>query len=81
MILYDCVHRQLIFNYALFQVMLSFLMDSVYRNMAPLFIGPTVLFVSKEPKAKEMLTTLRASPQMTLLGTLYRLGLLSGTCK
>uniref|UniRef100_A0A3Q3VKZ5 Large ribosomal subunit protein uL10m n=1 Tax=Mola mola TaxID=94237 RepID=A0A3Q3VKZ5_MOLML len=50
------------------QVMLSFLMDSVYRNMAPLFIGPTVLFVSKEPKAKEMLTTLRASPQMTLLG-------------
>lgn len=36
--------------------------------MAPLFIGPTVLLVSKEPKAKEMLTTLRASPQMTLLG-------------
>lgn len=57
------------FNRALFQVMRSFLNESVYRNMAPLFIGPTVLFVSKEPKAKEMLTTLRASPQMTLLGT------------
>ncbi|XP_022050261.2 39S ribosomal protein L10, mitochondrial [Acanthochromis polyacanthus] len=50
------------------QVMHSFLHDSVYSNMAPLFIGPTVLFVSKEPKAKEMLTSLRSSPQMTLLG-------------
>lgn len=50
------------------QVMRSFLQDSVYSNMAPLFIGPTVLFVSKEPKTKEMLTTLRASPQMVLLG-------------
>uniref|UniRef100_A0A1A7XSL8 Large ribosomal subunit protein uL10m n=1 Tax=Iconisemion striatum TaxID=60296 RepID=A0A1A7XSL8_9TELE len=46
----------------------SFLSNTVYCNMAPLFIGPTVLFVSKEPKAKEMLTSLRASPQMTLLG-------------
>lgn len=50
------------------QVMHSFLNDSVYSNMAPLFIGPTVLFVSKDPKAKEMLTALRSSPQMTLLG-------------
>ncbi|XP_073345599.1 large ribosomal subunit protein uL10m [Pagrus major] len=50
------------------QVMRSFLKDSVYCNMSPLIIGPTVLFVSKEPKAKEMLKTLRASPQMTLLG-------------
>uniref|UniRef100_A0AAQ6AN23 Large ribosomal subunit protein uL10m n=1 Tax=Amphiprion ocellaris TaxID=80972 RepID=A0AAQ6AN23_AMPOC len=50
------------------QVMCSFLSDSVYSNMAPLFIGPTVLFVSKEPKVKEMLTSLRSSPQMTLLG-------------
>lgn len=48
--------------------MRSFLIGSVYHNMAPLFIGPTVLLVSEEPKAKEMLTTLRASPQMTLLG-------------
>uniref|UniRef100_A0A1A8G0L0 Large ribosomal subunit protein uL10m n=1 Tax=Nothobranchius korthausae TaxID=1143690 RepID=A0A1A8G0L0_9TELE len=46
----------------------SFLINSVYCNMAPLFIGPTVLFVSKEPKVKEMLTSLRASPHMTLLG-------------
>ncbi|XP_034715586.1 39S ribosomal protein L10, mitochondrial [Etheostoma cragini] len=50
------------------EVVRSFLKDSVYANMAPLFIGPTVLVVSKEPKAKEMLSTLRASPQMTLLG-------------
>nr|XP_020460394.1 39S ribosomal protein L10, mitochondrial isoform X2 [Monopterus albus] len=50
------------------QVMRSFLSDSVYCNMAPLFIGPTVLFVSKEPKVKQMLVTLRSSPQMTLLG-------------
>lgn len=52
-----------------FQVTLSFLNESVYRNMAPLFIGPVDLLVSKEPKAKEMLSTLRASPQITLLGT------------
>ncbi|XP_039992217.1 39S ribosomal protein L10, mitochondrial [Xiphias gladius] len=50
------------------QVVRSFLKDSIYCNMAPLFIGPTVLFVSKEPKVKEMLTSLRSSPQMTLLG-------------
>ncbi|MEQ2166408.1 hypothetical protein GOODEAATRI_027676 [Goodea atripinnis] len=49
----------------------SFLSDSVYCNMAPLFIGPTVLFVSKEPKVKEMLSALKASPQMTLLGRFY----------
>lgn len=49
--------------------MLSFLKDTVYSNMAPLFIGPNLLIVSKEPKAKELLTTLRASPQITLLGT------------
>ncbi|KAG7506646.1 39S ribosomal protein L10, mitochondrial [Solea senegalensis] len=50
------------------QVTLSFLKGSIYSNMAPLFIGPTVLFVSKEPKVSEMLKTLRSSPQMTLLG-------------
>lgn len=42
--------------------------DSAYSNMAPLFTGPTVLLVSQEPKVKEMLKTLRSSPQMTLLG-------------
>lgn len=48
--------------------MLSFLKDTVYSNMAPLFIGPNLLIVSKEPKAKELLKALRASPQITLLG-------------
>lgn len=60
---------KLIGNCAVLQVVRSFLNESIYQNMVPLFIGPTVLFVSKEPKAKEMLTTLRASPQMALLGT------------
>lgn len=60
---------KLIVNCAVLQVVRSFLNESIYQNMVPLFIGPTVLFVSKESKAKEMLTTLRASPQMTLLGT------------
>ncbi|XP_069016212.1 large ribosomal subunit protein uL10m [Embiotoca jacksoni] len=50
------------------QVIRSFLSDSVYCNLAPLFVGPTALVVSKDPKAKEVLTVLRSSPQMTLLG-------------
>ncbi|KAM7370448.1 hypothetical protein PAMP_009996 [Pampus punctatissimus] len=50
------------------QVIRSFLSDTIYSNMTPLFIGPTVLFVCKERKVKEMLSTLRSSPQMTLLG-------------
>ncbi|KAM8888220.1 large ribosomal subunit protein uL10m [Synchiropus picturatus] len=50
------------------QVMRSFLANSVYSNMSPLFIGHTVMIVSKEPKVKEMLSVLRSSPQMTLLG-------------
>ncbi|KAM6896939.1 large ribosomal subunit protein uL10m [Xenentodon cancila] len=59
------------------QVMRSFLSDSVYCNMTPLFIGPTVLFVSREPKVKEMLSALRASPQMILLGACIENSLLS----
>lgn len=59
------------------QVTQSFLKDSIYSNMAPLFIGPTVLFVSKEPKVKEMLMTLKGSPQMTLLGACIDSTLLS----
>ncbi|XP_029383891.1 large ribosomal subunit protein uL10m [Echeneis naucrates] len=50
------------------QVMKTFLKGSIYCNMAPLFIGPTVLLVSKDPKVRELLMTLRSSPQMTLLG-------------
>lgn len=50
------------------EVVRSFLNESIYCNMAPLFIGSTVLLVSKEPKLKELLKTLKASPQITLLG-------------
>ncbi|XP_033976045.1 39S ribosomal protein L10, mitochondrial [Trematomus bernacchii] len=50
------------------QVVRSFLKDSTYSNMAPLFIGHTVLFISKEPKVKEMLSCLRNSRHMLLLG-------------
>ncbi|KAK9530040.1 hypothetical protein VZT92_011576 [Zoarces viviparus] len=59
------------------QVVRSFIKDGLFSNMAPLFIGPTVLFVSEEPKVKEMLSTLRASPQMTLLGACIDNALLS----
>ncbi|XP_076007785.1 large ribosomal subunit protein uL10m [Genypterus blacodes] len=59
------------------QVTLSFLSGTIYSSMAPLFIGPTTLFISKEPKAREMLSTLRASPQMTLLGACIEDRLLS----
>ncbi|KAK7919391.1 hypothetical protein WMY93_010675 [Mugilogobius chulae] len=50
------------------EVVRSFLSDSIYYNLTPLFIGPTVLLVSKEPKVKELLKTVRASQQITLLG-------------
>lgn len=48
--------------------MQSFLKDTAYSNMGPLFIGSNLLIVSKEPKAKELLISLRASRQITLLG-------------
>ncbi|XP_057214750.1 39S ribosomal protein L10, mitochondrial [Triplophysa rosa] len=59
------------------QVMRSFLNDSIYSNMLPLVIGQTVIFVSKEPKVKEMLQVLRGSPQMVLLGACIENTLLS----
>ncbi|KAM9462224.1 large ribosomal subunit protein uL10m [Clarias gariepinus] len=59
------------------QVVRSFLSGSQYRNMQPLFIGQTVMFVSKEPKVKEMLQVLRSSPQMLLLGACIENTLLS----
>ncbi|XP_030629879.1 large ribosomal subunit protein uL10m isoform X2 [Chanos chanos] len=59
------------------QVMRSFLAGSRYRNMEPLFIGQTALFVSKEPKVREMLQVLRGTPQMVLLGALIENTLLS----
>uniref|UniRef100_A0A673Y644 Large ribosomal subunit protein uL10m n=1 Tax=Salmo trutta TaxID=8032 RepID=A0A673Y644_SALTR len=46
----------------------SYLPDSPYINMGPLFIGQTVIFVSKEPKVKQMFLSLRTSPQVVLLG-------------
>ncbi|XP_062859830.1 large ribosomal subunit protein uL10m [Trichomycterus rosablanca] len=59
------------------QVMRSFLPGSQYCNMLPLFIGQTVLFVSKEPKVKEMLQVLRRMPQVVLLGACIENTLLS----
>ncbi|XP_051959146.1 39S ribosomal protein L10, mitochondrial-like [Xyrauchen texanus] len=59
------------------QVMRSFLSDSKYSNMLPLFIGQTVIFVCKEPKVKEMLQVLRGTPQMVLLGACIENTLLS----
>lgn len=50
------------------QVARAYLLGSPYENMAPLFLGPTVLLVSEEPKAKQMLLALRGSPQIVLLG-------------
>lgn len=59
------------------QVMRSFLPGSPYSNLMPLFVGQTVLFVSKEPKVKEMLVSLKSSPQMILLGACVENTLLS----
>ncbi|KAJ7987575.1 hypothetical protein DPEC_G00327900 [Dallia pectoralis] len=59
------------------QVIRSFLAQSPYVNMEPLFIGPNVLFVSKEPKVKEMLLSLRTSPQMVLVGACVERTLMS----
>lgn len=55
----------------------QFLRNSIYCNLLPLFAGHTLLFVSKEPKAKELLITLKGSPQMVLLGACVENTLLS----
>ncbi|XP_015217838.1 large ribosomal subunit protein uL10m [Lepisosteus oculatus] len=59
------------------QVMRSFLSESRYRNLSPLFIGQNVLLVSKEPRVKEMLQCLKGAPQMVLLGACVEETLLS----
>ncbi|XP_043109972.1 39S ribosomal protein L10, mitochondrial [Puntigrus tetrazona] len=59
------------------QVTKSFISNSIYSNMLPLFAGQTVIFVSKEPKVKEMLQALKNSPQMVLLGACIENTLLS----
>ncbi|KAG9346245.1 hypothetical protein JZ751_008070 [Albula glossodonta] len=58
-------------------VMRAYLAGSQYSNLEPLFIGQTVLIVSKEPKVKEMLQTLRSTPQMVLMGARIENALLS----
>ncbi|XP_063077178.1 large ribosomal subunit protein uL10m [Engraulis encrasicolus] len=59
------------------QVTRAFLSESPYRNMDTLFMGPTVMLVSKEPKVKQLLLALRGSPQMVLLGASVENALLS----
>ncbi|XP_032890919.1 39S ribosomal protein L10, mitochondrial [Amblyraja radiata] len=50
------------------RVMRSYLTDTKYKNLLPLFIGRNIIFVSKEPKTKEMLQIVRSSTQISLLG-------------
>ncbi|XP_041029689.1 39S ribosomal protein L10, mitochondrial [Carcharodon carcharias] len=50
------------------QVMRSYLADTKYKNLLPLFIGHNIIVVSKEPKAKELLKTVRSTTQISLLG-------------
>ncbi|MBN3281666.1 RM10 protein, partial [Polyodon spathula] len=59
------------------QVARSYLSDSKYSNLLPLFIGQNVLLVSREPKVKEMLQTLRTMPHIILLGACVEDTLLS----
>ncbi|GCC33002.1 large ribosomal subunit protein uL10m isoform X1 [Chiloscyllium punctatum] len=50
------------------QILRSYLGNTKYRNLLPLFIGRNIIIVSKEPKAKELLQTLRNTTQISLLG-------------
>ncbi|XP_078280901.1 large ribosomal subunit protein uL10m [Rhinoraja longicauda] len=50
------------------RVMRLYLADTKYKNLLPLFIGRNIIFVSKEPKTKEMLHIVRSSTQISLLG-------------
>ncbi|XP_067824931.1 large ribosomal subunit protein uL10m [Heptranchias perlo] len=50
------------------QVLRSYLADTKYKNLLPLFIGHNIMIVSKEPKAKELLQTVRSTTQISLLG-------------
>ncbi|XP_033911713.2 large ribosomal subunit protein uL10m [Acipenser ruthenus] len=59
------------------QVARSYLSDSKYSNLLPLFIGQNILLVSREPKVKEMLQTLRTMPHIILLGACVEDALLS----
>ncbi|KAL1779287.1 39S ribosomal protein L10, mitochondrial [Sigmodon hispidus] len=50
------------------EVLKSFLEDSKYQNLLPLFIGHNMLLVSEEPKVKEMIRILKSVPFLPLLG-------------
>ncbi|GCB65094.1 large ribosomal subunit protein uL10m isoform X1 [Scyliorhinus torazame] len=50
------------------QILRSFLADTKYKNLLPLFIGHNIIIVSKEPKAKELMKTVRSTTQISLLG-------------
>ncbi|XP_048416756.1 large ribosomal subunit protein uL10m [Stegostoma tigrinum] len=50
------------------QILRSCLETTKYRNLLPLFIGHNIVIVSKEPKAKELLQTVRNTTQISLLG-------------
>lgn len=55
-------------SFLLFQILKSFLEDSKYPNLLPLFVGHNLLLVSEEPKVKEMVRILKSVPFLPLLG-------------
>uniref|UniRef100_UPI00398F4776 large ribosomal subunit protein uL10m isoform X2 n=1 Tax=Pristiophorus japonicus TaxID=55135 RepID=UPI00398F4776 len=50
------------------QILRSYLADTKYKNLLPLFIGHNIIIVCKEPKAKELLQAVRSTTQISLLG-------------
>ncbi|KAL8176064.1 UNVERIFIED_CONTAM: hypothetical protein K2H54_020188 [Gekko kuhli] len=50
------------------EVVRKVLMESKYKNLFPLFVGRTVVLVSPETRAQEMLRVLKSVPQIVLLG-------------
>ncbi|XP_069762865.1 large ribosomal subunit protein uL10m isoform X2 [Narcine bancroftii] len=49
------------------QVLRSYLSDTKYKNLLPLFIGHNIIIVSKEPKTKELLQIVHRTPQVLVL--------------
>ncbi|XP_015267936.1 PREDICTED: 39S ribosomal protein L10, mitochondrial [Gekko japonicus] len=50
------------------EIITTVLMESKYKNLLPLFVGRTLLLVSPETRAQEMLRVLKSIPQIVLLG-------------
>ncbi|XP_059812385.1 large ribosomal subunit protein uL10m [Hypanus sabinus] len=50
------------------RVLQSYVTETKYVNLLPLFIGRNIIAVSKELKTKELLHIVRSTPQITLLG-------------